>query len=184
MARAPACGAGLPGTGSAHPRGPSPVRPTAAPAFADRVATGALMRHPGMQPQRGWAGVGPVSGCPSACRVIPEVPRRRVTAAGVCTCGYPRGQDPAPRSPLSPPSPRSPRSARSPRSPRSPHSPHSARSPHSLRRFEQGPGSTPSEACAETDTLFICIVISFCWQKRLEPVEGKLQSLPGPGKRK
>lgn len=31
---------------------------------------------------------------------------------------------------------------------------------------------------------FICRVTPSCWQKRLEPVEGKLESLPGPGKRK
>lgn len=56
--------------------------------------------------------------------------------------------------------------------------------PSARAAVNEGPGPHQLKACLKTDTLFICIVISFCWQKRLEPVEGKLKSLPGPGKRK
>lgn len=56
--------------------------------------------------------------------------------------------------------------------------------PSPCAALNRGPGRRRLKACVQTGALFICIVISFCWQKRLEPVEGKLKSLPGPGKRK
>lgn len=60
-------------------------------------------------------------------------------------------------------------------------SPSCTRQPH---RRQRGAGPCPPQARVRANTVFICIVISFCWQKRLEPIEGKLKSLPGPGKRK
>lgn len=166
-----------PGAGSAlgrgshgwHRAGPTPHVRGALPLML-------LSLHLGIQ--RGRAGASPVPGCPLCpwghsrislgmfrhCSAAPAAPRGtgprtlRTPSLDLFALFAPSRTCPVPEEGLGCPA--------APVTPRSP--------------SREGPG--PS--CAQTDVPFICSVISFCWQKRLEPVEGKLESLPGPGKRK
>lgn len=85
-----ACGAGLPGTGSTRPRVASIVRPRTLLArgaqpkavFADHIATDFTDAPSGDTATEDELGLVLFQGAPFAHRVIPELPRGQVIAAG------------------------------------------------------------------------------------------------------